>query len=179
MITYIEKDNGNLIHIRNEKLSCLLRIHYGKAELLHLGAPLSETDSEALRCDPVLGWGMDVLYKEGDPRSCLDVLPLAWSERGTGDYRETPIELLLDDEDVCPDFVFASAEPLKPEELSSALPHARGAQDAIRLIFTSANRYLQGLTLELRFVLFETALVRQAVLVNHETPILWPPHAKS
>lgn len=167
MITYIEKDNGNLIHIRNEKLSCLLQIRYGKAELLHLGAPLGETDSEALRCDPVLGWGLDVLYREGDTRSCLDVLPLAWSERGTGDYRETPIELLLDDEDVCPDFVFASAEPLEPEESGSALPHARGVQDAIRLVFTSANRYLQGLTLELRFTLFETALVRQTVLINH------------
>ena len=167
MITCIEKDNGNLIHISNEKLSCILRIRYGKAELLHLGAPLSEADSGALHFDPVLGWAPDVLYKAGDTRSCLDVLPLAWSERGTGDYRETPIELLLDDEDVCPDFVYASAEPLKPEEPVSGMPHAKGAQDAIKLMFNSANRYLDGLTLELRFVLFETALVRQAVLVNN------------
>lgn len=166
MITHIEKNNEHLIHISNEKIGCFLKTSYGKAELLHLGAPLPEEDCVALRFDPVLGWAPDVLYKEGDTRSCLDILPLAWSERGTGDYRETPVELLLDDEDICPDFVCSSAEPLKPEDLSPALPHAKGAQDAIRLIFTSANRYLQGLTLELRFSLFETALVRQAVLVN-------------
>lgn len=172
MITHLDKDNDHLIHIGNGKISCFLKTSYGKAELLHLGAPLKEEDCRALRCETVLGWAPDVLYKNGDTRSCLDVLPLAWSERGTGDYREAPVELFLDEEEICPDFVYASAETLKREDLSPSLPHAGDPQDAIKLVFTSANRYLDGLTLELRFSLFETALVRQSVLINRSDKTL-------
>ena len=116
MIRFIEKENGHYLFIGNEKISCLLKIAYGKAQLLHLGAPLSEKDCEALCCEIVFGWGTDVTYQEGDPRSGLDLLPLAWSECGTGDYRESPIELLYEGKDICPDFVYASAGTPEPEE---------------------------------------------------------------
>ena len=166
MIRQIEKNGGHYIFIGNEKLSCILKIVYGKAMLLHFGAPLSEGDCEVLCCGTAPGWGTEVNYREGDPGSDLDALPLAWSESGTGDYRETPVELLYEGTDICPDFVFVSAGPLKAEDYGTVLPHAQGAQDTVKLVFTSANRLLEGLTLELRFSLFETALVRQAVLVN-------------
>ena len=166
MIRQIEKNGGQYIFIGNAKLSCALKIVYGKAMLLHFGAPLNEGDCEALCCRTAPGWGTGVNYREGDPRSDLDNLPLAWSERGTGDYRETPVELLYGGTDICPDFVFASAGPMNAGECDAVLPHARGAQDTVKLVFTSANKMLEGLTLELRFSLFETALVRQAVLIN-------------
>ncbi len=172
MIKQFEKDNERYFHIGNGKISCILRIACGKVQLLHLGAPLGDDDCEALCCDTLLGWGTDVLYRKDDSRTCLDSLPLAWSERGTGDYRETPVELLLDGEDICPDFVFSSAACPAPEEYDPVLPHARGAQDTIKLVFTSANRLLEGLTLELRFSLFETALVRQSVLINSSDKLL-------
>ena len=166
MIKHIDNPNGHFLYIGNTALSCILKISCGKAELLHLGAPLAEEDCEALCSDTLLGWGCDVRYREGDPRSCLDDLPLAWSERGTGDYRETPMELLYEGTDICPDFVYSSSGSLKREELDPVLPHARGAQETVKLVFRSANRLLQGLSLELRFSLFETALVRQTVLIN-------------
>ena len=166
MIKHVDDRKGHYIYIGNEKLSCILKITYGKAQLLHLGAPLSEDDCAALCCETLLGWGTEVFYKEGDSRSGLDILPLAWSERGTGDYRETPIELLYEGEDICPDFVYSSAAVLKHEKSDTVLPHAKGAQETIKLVFRSANKLLKGLTLELRFSLFETALVRQTVLIN-------------
>lgn len=166
MIKHIDNPNGHFLYIGNTALSCILKISCGKAELLHLGAPLAEEDCEALCGDTLLGWGCDVRYREGDPRSCLDDLPLVWSERGTGDYRETPMELLYEGTDICPDFVYSCSGSLKREELDPVLPHARGAQETVKLVFRSANRLLQGLSLELRFSLFETALVRQTVLIN-------------
>ena len=114
MIKHIDNPNGHFLYIGNTALSCILKISCGKAELLHLGAPLAEEDCEALCSDTLLGWGCDVRYREGDPRSCLDDLPLAWSERGTGDYRETPMELLYEGTDICPDFVYSSSGSLKP-----------------------------------------------------------------
>lgn len=179
MIRHIEKNNGHYFFIGNEKISCLLKIAYGKAQLLHLGAPLSEKDCEALCCDIVLGWGTDVAYKEGDPRAGLDPLPLAWSECGTGDYRESPVELLYEGRDICPDFVYASAGTPEPEEYDPVLPHAKGAQETVKLVFTSANKLLEGLTLELRFSLFETALVRQTVLINGSDKALKVPKLMS
>ena len=166
MIKHVEKENEQFFYIGNERLSCILKIAFGKAQLLHLGAPLGEDDFAALGCETLFGWGTDVLYREGDSRSCLDALPLAWSERGSGDYRESPIELLYEGEDICPDFVYSSFTVPEHEEPDAALPHARGEQETLRLVFTSGNRLLEGLVLELRFSLFETALVRQAVLMN-------------
>ena len=166
MIREIEKENRRYFYIGNGKISCILMIAYGKTQLLHLGAPLRVEDCSALCCDTLMGWGTEVLYREGDSRSCLDNLPLAWSGSGTGDYRESPVELLYGGSDICPDFVFSRVAPAAPVESASALPHAEGAQDTLTLVFSSANRLLAGLELELRFSLFETALVRQSVLVN-------------
>ena len=74
--------------------------------------------------------------------------------------------LLYEGVEICPDFVWSSAGEVNAEEYDAVLPHARGAQETVKLVFTSSNRLLEGLTLELRFSLFETALVRQAVLIN-------------
>ena len=139
MIKHIDNPNGHFLYIGNTALSCILKISCGKAELLHLGAPLAEDDCEALCGDTLLGWGCDVRYREGDPRSCLDDLPLAWSERGTGDYRETPMELLYEGTDICPDFVYSCSGSLKREELDPVLPHARGAQETVKLVFHGAR----------------------------------------
>ena len=172
MIRHIEKDKGQYLYIGNDRICCILKINRGKAEMLHLGRPLAEEDCEALCCETVLGWEQGVLYQKGDTRSCLDNLPLAWSERGTGDYRETPVELLHEGKDICPDFTYATCETPRAEENDTVLPHARGAQEEIKLVFTSANKLLEGLTLELRFSLHETALVRQTVLKNQSDKTL-------
>ena len=166
MIRHIDNQNGHFIYIGNGKLGCILKIAYGKTQLLHLGAPLPDSDCASLCAETLRSWGTDVSYQEGDSRSCLDALPLAWSERGTGDYRETPIELLFEGEDICPDFVYSSSGTLQPEDFDPVLPHAKGPRETLKLVFTSANRLLQGLSLELRFSLFETALVRKTVLIN-------------
>ena len=165
MIRERKTGSETIWYIGNESIGCLLQTAYGKLQLLHLGAPLSPEDAEAMNGSRLLGWGNDVLYAEGDPASCLDTLPLAWSESGTGDYRESPVELLMGGQALCGDFVFSSAQ-MPEEEALSALPHARGEHETLVITLAPANDRLQGLCLELRFSLFETALVRSTALVN-------------
>ena len=168
MILERKTEMKTVFYIGNESIGCLLQTVYGKLQLLHLGTPLFPEDAETLDASRLLGWGNDVLYADGDPASCLDTIPLAWSENGIGDYRESSIELVSGGQAVSGDFIFSSAEILKEEEGEevSCMPHARGPHETLKLTFLPSNCLLQGISLELRFVLFETALVRQTVLEN-------------
>ena len=167
MIKKIEKNAAEFFYIGNGNLSCLMKLSYGKLQLLHLGAPVLPEDAEAMCYSMVKGWGNDVLYAEGDAESCLDILPLAWSDMGIGDYREMPVELLLDGEPVSGDFVYSHSEPGEGEATDrSAMPHASGEHETLKIILRSDNRLLDGLRLELFFDLYDSVLVRRTVLVN-------------
>ena len=167
MILERKEGTETIWYLGNNTLSCILQVCCGKLQLLHLGAPLLPEDAAVLNGSRLLGWGNDVLYTEGDPASCLDTIPLAWSENGTGDYRESSVELLVGGKAMAPDFVFAAAEILSgdaPE--GTRIPQARGEHESLKLTFRSANTILEGLSLELTFSLFDSALVRKTVLVN-------------
>ena len=87
----IECKNG-LFHLRNHALSCLLRIsRYGLLEQIHFGAPVRTEDLEALAGQPGLGWGSALLLNDKDPGSNPDIMALAWSGSGRGDFRESPL----------------------------------------------------------------------------------------
>ena len=96
MIRKTENDSGLSFFLGNASLSCVLKIHYGKLQLIHMGAPVLPEDADAMCCSTLFGWGNDVLYSQEDNGSSLDTMPLAWSETGTGDYRESPVEILVD-----------------------------------------------------------------------------------
>ena len=168
MILERKTESGTIFYIGNEAIGCLLQTVYGKLQLLHLGIPLFPEDAKALDASRLLGWGNDVLYEDGDPASCLDTIPLAWSENRIGDYRESSIELLSGGQAVSGDFVFYSSEILKEEEgeEDSCMPHARGTHETLKLVFRPLSSLLRDISLELRFSLFETVLVRQTLLEN-------------
>ena len=137
MILERKTESGTIFYIGNEAIGCLLQTVYGKLQLLHVGIPLFHEDAKALDASRLLGWGNDVLYEDGDPASCLDTIPLAWSENRIGDYRESSIELLSGGQAVSGDFVFYSSEILKEEEgeEDSCMPHARGTHETLNLVF--------------------------------------------
>ena len=87
----IECNNG-LFHLRNNAFSYLFRVtRYGLLEQIHFGAPIESSDMEALACQVGCGWGSSILLNDRDSTSCPDVIPLAWSGNGRGDYRESPV----------------------------------------------------------------------------------------
>ena len=167
MIRQFETENGLFFLMSNKCLSCLLRIRNGQAELLHFGAPVQEADADALSQSVSLGWGCSVLYREEDPSSCLDSLPLAWSGSGIGDYREAPLSLLLEGEAVVPDFVYSSCDVGKAPSEAGPLPKTKGEGETLSLRFRAASSLLtENTVLTLSFTLYDTALVRSSELCN-------------
>ena len=151
--------SGGLEHflLANDNLSCILRINCGKVELVHFGRPVSEHDAKALAVKPGPGWGTSILYDDG---ICLDVLPLAWSESGAGDYRESPVEIQIDGKSVVPSFEYKCAGMVKTQ-MSSTLPSCRGQCESLCLTLVSSYAVIN-----LYFDLYETALVRRTELLN-------------
>ena len=90
MITY---ENG-IFSLQGEGFTCLLRVNQWKLlEQLYFGPAVAASDWEAFACQPGIGWGSSVLLETGNPASCPDAMPLAWSGSGRGDYRESPLEV--------------------------------------------------------------------------------------
>ncbi len=153
------KDNVFAIH--EEGYSCLLGVNkYGLLEQLYFGSPVKTRDAAAFRCQPGLGWGASVLLDDRDTGSCPDVLPLAWSGSGRGDYRESPMEL-----GKATDLRYHSFEILPGDvPMASALPQALGATQT--LVITLKQ---EGLTCRLYFAAFSHVLTRRTVLENTGT----------
>ena len=167
MIQKIERNSAVYFYIGNDCLSCIIKLSYGKLQLLHLGPPVLPDDVEAMCCSASQGWGNDVLYADGDTASCLDTLPLAWSDACTGDYRESPVELFYDGRAVSGDFIYSHSETAEdPEDYPSAMPHPHGEHETLRIVMHSGNSLLDGLRLELYFSIFDSVLVRRTVIVN-------------
>ncbi len=154
----IEYKNG-IFGLHGQDFSCLLRVNaYGLLEQLHFGRPVRTEDAEAFVCRPGLGWGASVLLKDGDTESCPDVLPLAWSGSGRGDYRESPLEL----GGISTDFRYDSFEITDGiEEMVCSLPQARGEGQTLKI-----KMIQPGGELYLCFGVFGGVLTRRTVLKN-------------
>ncbi len=157
----IEVNNG-FFHIKNDDLSCLLRVsRYGMLEQLHFGASVDSTDADALACKPGLGWGSCLLLNDADSASCPEQIALAWSGSGRGDFRESPLEM----DGSATDFCYVNHRVLDAAPImASGLPQAHGACETLEITMEQKNARLY-----LYFSLYETALVRWAVLENTGT----------
>ena len=152
------KFENNFFFLGNEQYSCLLRVNsQGVLEQLHFGAPITLEDAEALVYNPGLGWGSSVLLDESDTKSCLDVLPLAWSGSGRGDYRESPLEI-----SAATDFRYVAHNVYSGYiPMQSGLPQAQDCEETLEIVMEQP-----GLRLRLYFSLFETVMTRRTVLEN-------------
>ena len=154
----IECKDG-LFHLKNNALSCLLRVNrYGLLEQVHFGAPVRTEDAQALAPQPGLGWGSSLLLNDKDPGSCPDAMALAWSGSGRGDFRESPLEL----DGRSTDFTYVNHRlPDAPPVMESGLPQSHGKGETLEIIMEQP-----GARLTLYFTLYETAMTRFAVLEN-------------
>ena len=150
---------NNVYHLRTEAYSCLLRVNnWGLVEQLHFGAPVRTEDAESFACRPGLGWGESILLDAKETASCPDVMALAWSGSGRGDYRESPLEL----GGVSTNFRFAGAQVLEGcPAIESGLPQAHGGEETLKITLEQP-----GAKLTLYFTPYPTALVRRTVLEN-------------
>ena len=161
----IEFSNG-VFGLHGREYSCLLRVNrYGLLEQLHFGEAVRTEDAEVFVCAPGLGWGASVLLDDTDTASCPDVLPLAWSGSGRGDYRESPLELGGISSNFRYDH-YEIVEGIVPMECG--LPQAKGAAETLKIVMVQP-----GAELTLYFTVFEDAMTRRVVLKNiGEEPML-------
>ena len=160
----IECKNG-LFHLKNDNLSYLFRVtRYGLLEQLHFGAPVDTGDAEALACRPGLGWGRSLLLNDADSASCPDVIPLAWSGSGRGDFRESPLEM----DGTSTNFSYVNHRILtEAPAMECTLPQSHGAREVLEITLEQKNARLY-----LYFSLFDTAITRRTVLENlGEAPV--------
>ena len=150
-------DNGVFL-LKNTEFSYMFRVgKYGELQHLHFGAPVAISDAEAFAVNPGPGWGSNLLLDDGDPKSCLDYLPLEWSGNGRGDYRESPLEIGETTE-----LRYVNHEILDgPAAFLCSLPQAKGDCETLEITLEQP-----GLRLKLYYSLFDTALTRRAVVEN-------------
>lgn len=151
-------ENGVFL-LNSGSISLLLRINeQGLPEQLHFGCPVDIADAAALTCRSGLGWGGSVLLDDSDTGSCPDVMRLAWSGSGRGDYRESPLELAGKATDLRYTG-YRIIEGIVP--MGCRLPQAKGEAQTLEILLEQP-----GLRLKLYFTLFDTAITRRAVLEN-------------
>lgn len=170
-----EKDGVFLLN--TESSSYLVMVNeYGHVEQLHYGAPVQIGDAQALRYKRTMPYGSEVMYAQGDESYCLDNVPLNWSGIGKGDFRVTPLEMLMPDGSYTADFVFDRFELREGAYPAVSLPcaYVEDRKDAETLILYLRDKVCHiGLALVYTVYWKENVITRRAVLTNdEEQPLL-------
>ena len=138
----------------------------GHLEHIHYGKKLPDGNFEALRLKNTIMLGSAVDYDKTE-NYCLDSMLLEYSGIGKGDYRHTPIELIMPDGSFICDFCYDSYEISdKPYFSDCGLPMAHG--DGECLTVTLKDKKYPTLTLKLSYSVFyeSNVIARNVSLIN-------------
>ena len=138
----------------------------GKLESIHYGAYVRKQSYDALALKNTIQLGSSVEYDTSASYS-LDNVLLEYSENGKGDFRHSPIELIMPDGTYVTDFIYHSHEISDKAYSSASLPTAYGK--AQTLTVTLADKKYVNLLLKLSYTVFEESdvIVRNAVIENN------------
>ena len=142
----------------------------GHPEHLYYGRKLIDSDFEALRLKNTIDLGCTV-KAEGDG-FFLERNLLEYSGIGRGDYRHSPIELLMPDGTFVCDFAYDSHEILDSAYETATLPTAYGEAQTLKLVLK--DKKFADIKLILNYVVFEecNVICRNVELVNeNENPL--------
>ncbi len=163
MITY----NNNIFKLDTRSTSYIFRIaDCGKLENVHYGPRLRTQTYDALALKNTIMLGGCVDYDTSAPLS-LDNVLLEYSENGKGDFRHSPIELIMPDGTYVSDFVYHSHEISNAAYSSKSLPTAYGKAKTLTVILK--DKKYANLQLRLSYSVFEESdvIVRNTVIVNN------------
>ena len=165
MISY----QDSIFVLETDHTSYLFRVTpFGHLEHIHYGERIPRGEMEPLLLKRNIGHGSAVVYSQKDNTYCLDNLKLEWSGIGSGDYRQTPLEVKLSDGTFRTDFVYASHEIVSGCVAMQSLPNAYdAANDAETLVLTLKDQ-AGKLALLLYYTVFPAVdvIARRVVLVN-------------
>ncbi len=163
MITFENK----IFKLDTRSTSYIFKIaNCGKLESIHYGSFVRKQSYDALALKNTIQLGSSVDYDTSASYS-LDNVLLEYSENGKGDYRHTPIELIMPDGTYVSDFVYHSHEISNEAYKSSSLPTAYGK--AQTLTVTLADKKFNNIQLKLTYTVFEECdiITRNVTLLNN------------
>ena len=141
----------------------------GHAEHVYYGKKLSDENFEALRLKNTIMLGTTVDYGDKVGYS-MDTTPLEYSEIGKGDFRHSPIELIMPDGSFVCDFVYDSHSVTEGEFRCEQddLPYAIGDSETLHI--TLKDKKYKGVSLTLHYTVFEECdvIARCVTLKNDE-----------
>lgn len=165
MITYENK----IFKLDTASTSYIFRVaDCGKLENIHYGPKIRSQSYDALLLKNTIQLGSSVDYDTSASLS-LDNVLLEYSENGKGDFRHSPIEIVMPDGTYVSDFVYLSHEITDQAYTSKSLPTAYGK--AQTLTVTLADKKFANILLKLSYTVFEecNVIVRNTVLVNNSS----------
>ena len=138
----------------------------GKLESIHYGSHVRNQSYAALELKNTIQLGSCVDYDTSASYS-LDNVLLEYSENGKGDYRHSPIELVMPDGTYVTDFVYHSHEISDGAHKLETLPCAYGKAESLTVIL--ADKKYNNIQLKLTYTVFEDSdvIVRNTTLVNN------------
>ena len=159
-------ERNRLFQLDTEHTSYIFRITpTGHPEHIYYGAKLPAGDFSAAELKNNITLGGTVNYEEGS--ACLDSMLLEYSGTGRGDYRHSPLELIMPDGSYVTDFVYDSHE-ISPEPFASdcGLPFAQGPGQTLTVHL--ADKKYPAIRLSLHYTVFEACdvIARNVTLTN-------------
>ena len=162
----IKIENG-VFSLETQNTSYLFRVtSRGHLEHIYYGTRVSVADAVALCLKNNMMLGTTVAYDAENAAYSLETLPQEYSGIGKGDYRHTPMELILPDGSFVTDFVYESHSISNSPVTDKALPFATGKGETLTVVL--ADKKYPNLKLELYYTVFEdcNVIARHARLFN-------------
>ena len=156
--------NEKVFKLHTRRTTYAFRISEGYPEHLYYGRRIPDTDLTAAAMKNTIDLGSTV--KAEGSKFFLERNLLEYSGVGRGDYRHSPIELLMPDGSFVCDFIYDSHRIIDGAYETSGLPTAYGKAETLEI--TLKDKKFEGISLKLNYVVFEECdvICRNAELVN-------------
>ena len=165
------KKKDNVFHIDTCNTSYIFAVMPGgQLQNLYYGKRIRSTsDYSPLFEKYPIGYGNTVSYSQEDTGCSLDNICLEYSAGGKGDYRLSPIQLVMPDGSYTCDFIYKSYEIIDGVQPIKGLPHAVENGEKVHTLKIELTDKLFDVSLLLYYTCFEKydTIVRKAQLLNN------------
>ncbi len=163
--------NDQVFRLDTKSTTYAFRINEGYLEHLYYGRRVSDSDFTAAALKNTIDLGCTV--KTEGSKFFLERNLLEYSGIGRGDYRQSPMELLMPDGTFVTDFVYADHRIIDGAYTTATLPTAYG--EAKTLEITLRDKKFSDISLKLNYVVFEQCdvICRNVELINENKAPLY------
>ncbi len=147
-------EKEKIFRLHTENTSYIFTVtEEGHLEHIYYGSRLRDGDVTALRQKNTIALGGTVEYSEKRSAYSLDTTLLEYSGIGKGDFRHSPLELIMPDGSFVCDFIYESYEIKSGSYETAELPTAYG--DGETLLVTLADKKYPEIKLILSYTVYE------------------------